>query len=228
MSVVEHFITESVKKVEVDEFLKGELENAGYGGIEITRTPLGIHIVVHAMRPGVVIGRGGSNVKKLATILEEKFGFSNPQISVAEIEIPELNPHVIASRIASALARGVHYRRTGYWALNKIMYAGALGAEIVISGKLRTQRHRYEKFQAGYLAKSGETAMKHLREAVVHVQLKPGILGVKVRIMPPNAQVTDQVQILDEKELEKNTEQPEKNASEEEAEEVVEVENEAR
>lgn len=206
MSVIEHFITESLKKAKVDEFLQKELENAGYGGLEITRTPLGTHIVVHATRPGVVIGRGGSNVKKLATILEEKFGFSNPQISVAEIEIPELNARVIASRVASALTRGVHYRRTGYWALRKIMDAGALGTEIVISGKLRSQRHRYEKFQAGYLPKSGETATKYLREAVMHVQLKPGVLGVKVRIMPPEAQFSDQVRIFEGKKLEKKAE----------------------
>lgn len=206
MSVVEHFITESVKKVEVDEFLRKELENAGYGGIEITKTPLGTHIVVHVMRPGVVIGRGGSNIRKLTTTLEEKFGFSSPQISVAEIEIPELNAHVIASRIASALTRGVHYRRSGYWALSKIMDAGALGAEIVIRGKLRTQRHRYEKFRSGYLPKSGETATRYLREAVLHVQLKSGIIGVKVRIMPPEARFPDQVLRFEGKELKEKAE----------------------
>jgi small subunit ribosomal protein S3 len=210
--VIEHFIEESVKKAEVDEFLQKELENAGYSGIDITRTPLGTHVVVHVIRPGVVIGRGGSNVKKLANILEETFGLSNPQISVAEIEIPELDAHVIASRIASALTRGVHYRRTGYWALNKIMEAGALGAEIVISGKLRSQRHRYEKFREGYLPKSGETAKKYLREAVVHVQLKPGVLGVKVRIMPPDAQFADDVQILEGEKPEKKVEHVEKAA----------------
>lgn len=78
------------------------------------------------------------------------------------------------------------------------MEAGALGAEIIISGKLRTDRARYEKFRDGYLPKSGDPAMKHMREAVTHVQLKPGMLGVKVRIMPPEAEFPDQVQILDE------------------------------
>ncbi|NIQ05757.1 MAG: 30S ribosomal protein S3, partial [Candidatus Korarchaeota archaeon] len=98
------------------------------------------------MRPGLVIGRGGRNIRELAEILEEKFEVSNPQISVSEMEIPELNAYVIASRIASALQRGVHYRRSGYWALNRVMEAGALGAEIIISGKLRSRRGRYEKF----------------------------------------------------------------------------------
>lgn len=198
MSAVKHFIEESVKKAEIDEYLGNEFEKAGYGGVEITKTPLGTHMVIYTMRPGLIIGRGGETIKGLAITLEEKFGLPNPQISVAEIEIPELNPYVMASRIAAGLQRGVHYRRSGFWALNRIMEAGALGAEIIISGVLRSRRARYEKFRAGYLQKSGDPAMKNTRRAVSHVQLRQGMLGVKVMIMPPDAEFPDQVQILKE------------------------------
>ncbi len=206
MSVVQHFIEESVKKAEIDEFLRNEFERAGYGGVDITKTPLGTHMVIYTMRPGLVIGRGGATIKELAITLEEKFDLPNPQISVSEIEIPELNPHVMATRIASGLKRGIHYRRSGYWALNRIMEAGALGAEIIISGVLRSRRARYEKFRAGYLPKSGDPAMKHMREAVSHVQLRPGMIGVKVLIMPPEAEFPDKVQILEETAEEAETE----------------------
>ncbi|HDD69743.1 MAG TPA: 30S ribosomal protein S3, partial [Candidatus Bathyarchaeota archaeon] len=91
MAVVKHFISESIKKTEIDEFLQKKLERAGYGGVNISKTPLGTHIVIYAMRPGIVIGRGGETIRELASLLEEKFGVSNPQISVSEIEIPELN-----------------------------------------------------------------------------------------------------------------------------------------
>jgi len=198
MSVVKHFVTEAVKKTEIDEFLRNEFERAGYGGVDITKTPLGTHIVVYAMRPGLIIGRGGETIKELATLLEQKFQLPNPQISVAEIEVPEFNAYVIASRVTSALKRGVHFRRAGFWALQQVMEAGALGAEIIISGKLRTERARYEKFRAGYIPKSGEPALKYLHKAELHVQLKPGIFGVKVRIMPPEAKFPDQVQITEE------------------------------
>ncbi len=198
MSAIKHFIEESVKKAEIDGFLRNEFERSGYGGVSITKTPLGTHIVIYTMRPGMVIGRGGETIRELTRVLEEKFQLPNPQISVAEIEIPELNAYVVASRIASALKRGVHYRRSGYWALNQIMEAGALGAEIIISGKLRSDRARYEKFRAGYMPKSGEPARKYMRKVEVSVQLKPGILGVKVRIMPPEAEFPDQVQITEE------------------------------
>jgi len=197
MAAVKHFITESIKKTEIDEFLQKKLERAGYGGVTISKTPLGTHIVIYAMRPGLVIGRGGDTIRELASILEEKFKVSNPQISVSEIEIPELNAYVVASRVASALERGIHFRRAGFWALNQVMEAGALGAEIVISGKLRTERARHEKFRAGYLPRCGDPPLRYMRKAEAHVQLKPGIFGVRVRIMPPDAKFPDKIQIAE-------------------------------
>jgi len=197
MSVISHFISDSIKKTEIDEFLQKRLERAGYGGVDISKTPLGMHIVIYAMRPGLVIGRGGRTIRELAEILEEKFNVSNPQISVSEMEIPELNAYVVASRIASALQRGVHYRRSGYWALNRVMEAGALGVEIIISGKLRSRRARYEKFKSGYLPKCGHPALKYMRKAEVHVPSKPGAIGVKVRIMPPDAEFPDKTQVVE-------------------------------
>ncbi|TRO46576.1 30S ribosomal protein S3, partial [Candidatus Bathyarchaeota archaeon] len=181
---------------EIDEFLRNEFERAGYGGVTITKTPLGTHLVIYTMRPGLVIGRGGETIRALATVLEEKFQLPSPQISVAEIEVPELNAHVVASKIASALKRGVHYRRAGFWGLTQAMEAGALGIEIIISGKLRTDRARYEKFSTGYLPKSGEPPRKYMRKAELHVQTKPGILGVKVQLMPPEAEFPDQEKII--------------------------------
>ena len=197
MSVVKHFIGESLKKTEIDEFLRNEFERAGYGGVDVAKTPLGTHVVIYAMRPGLIIGRGGETIKDLARALEEKFQLPNPQISVAEIEVPEFNAYVVASRVASALQRGVHFRRAGFWALSQVMNAGALGAEIIISGKLRTERARYEKFRAGYLPKSGEPPLRFLQAAEMHVQLKPGIFGVKVKIMPPNIEFPDKVEIFE-------------------------------
>jgi small subunit ribosomal protein S3 len=217
MAVVKHFISESRKKTEIDEFLQKKLEKAGYGGVNISKTPLGTHIVIYAMRPGLVIGRSGETIRELARILEEKFKISNPQVSVSEIEVPELNAYIVASRVASALQRGVHFRRAGFWALNQVMEAGALGVEIIISGKLRTERARNEKFRSGYLPKCGDPALKYMRKAEVHVQLKPGIYGVKVRIMPPDAKFPDKIQIIEApppaEEIEKAPEEAEEASS---------------
>jgi small subunit ribosomal protein S3 len=148
------------------------------------------------MKPGIVIGRRGESIRDLTKILDERFGLTNPQVAVAEVEVPEFNPNIMASQIASALKRGEHFRRVGFRTLTRIMEAGAQGAEIVISGKLRTQRHRFEKFRAGYLPKSGDPALKNTRTAVISVQLKPGLLGIKVNIVPKEATFPDRTQIV--------------------------------
>jgi small subunit ribosomal protein S3 len=222
MAAVKHFITESIKKAEIDEFLQKKLDRAGYGGVNISKTPLGTHIVIYAMRPGLVIGRGGETIRDLASLLEEKFKVSNPQISVSEIEIPELNAYVVASRLGQALQRGIHFRRAGFWALNQVMEAGALGAEIVISGKLRTERARFEKFRTGYFPRCGDPALTYMRRAEVHVQLKPGIFGVRVKLMPPDAQFPDKMHIIENLPPEEETPPVEEKA---EAEETIAEEN---
>ncbi len=224
MSIVKRFITEAIKKTEIDEFLQKKLDRAGYGGVDLSKTPLGTHVVIYAMRPGIVIGRGGETIKDLATTLEENFNISNPQISVSEIEVPEFNAHVVASRVASALQRGVHFRRAGFWALNQVMDAGALGVEIVISGKLRTERARFEKFRAGYFPRCGEPALKYMKKAEAHVQLKPGIIGVRVKLMPPDAQFPDKIHITTELPPEEIEEKLEENTAETPPEQKVKVE----
>jgi small subunit ribosomal protein S3 len=225
VSVVKHFVSESIKRTQIDEFLQQKLERAGYGGVNISKTPLGTHIVIYAMRPGLVIGRGGETIRELASLLEQEFKVSNPQISVSEIEIPEFNAHVVGSRVAASLQKGVHFRRAGFWALNQVTEAGALGAEIIISGKLRTERARHEKFRAGYLPKCGEPALKYLRKAEIHVQLKPGMFGIKVRIMPPDAIFPDRVKIVEElPPTEDKPEKEEKEKTEEKTEAVTEEE----
>jgi len=208
VSMVKHFIEEAIRNEELDAFLAKELERAQYGGVEVTKTPMGSRVIVYATKPGIVIGRRGANIRELTRVLEEKFNLNNPQIAVSEIEIPELNPRVMACRIAEGLQRGLHFRRTGFWALNRIMNAGALGTEIIIRGKLTSRRHRYEKYRGGYIPKSGDPALKNTRTANVYVKLKQGILGVRVNIIPPDASFPDSVEVKQIVEQEESVEEP--------------------
>lgn len=184
-----------MRELEISDFLERELIRAGFGGAEIMRTPLGTRIIIYAMKPGVVIGRRGTNIRELTRILEEKFDLFNPQIAVSEVEVPELNPNIMASRIADALQRGIHFRRTGFWALNQIMRAGAMGTEIIIKGKLTSRRHRYEKYREGYIPRVGDPALKNVHIATAAVKMRPGIIGISVKIIPPDAVFPDQVEI---------------------------------
>lgn len=195
MSAIKRIVEESKKRAEVDEFLQYELGRAGYGGVEISKTPIGTRLTIYAVRPSMVIGRGGEGIRALAKSLEDNYKLFNPQIAVAEVPIPELNPQIMAAKIASSLERGTRFRRACHWALQNIMNAGALGAEIIIGGKLTTERARHEKFKQGYIPKVGDPAIKQVRRAVVDTQLKPGLFGIQVVIVPPNYKSPDRIEI---------------------------------
>lgn len=190
------FVTEGLKRTRIDEFLENELERAGYGGMEIQVTPLGTMVVVYAERPGMVIGRGGKTVRSITQNLKMNYGLENPQVEVKEVEVPELNPKIMAHKIAAMLQRGMHFRRVAYTALRRIMGAGAQGVEVTISGKIRGSRSAAAKFSDGYIKKCGEPSTRFVREGFATVQLKPGVLGIYVRIMPPGIVLPDKVDIL--------------------------------
>jgi small subunit ribosomal protein S3 len=202
MSVIKRIIRDSIERVEVDELLAEEYEQAGYGGIQITKTPLGTQINLFAMRPGRVIGKRGRAIKEASTKLEEELGLPNPQITVIEVEVPELNPMIMASRVANALERGVHFRRAVFWSLNRVMDSGALGCEIILKGPLRSARSRFEKVVEGYVPKSGDPALRFVKSATMHVKMKRGVLGVTVNIVSPDAKFPDKVNLSELPEIE--------------------------
>jgi len=191
MPIHKYFVKENVRKAEIDEYLAEDLKRAGYSRVEMNKTPLGTRVVIYAAKPGLVIGRRGQSIRDLTKTLEEQFGVENPQISVATLDAPELDPKVVASQIAQALQRGIHFRRAAYWALQRTTEAGALGVEIAIRGKLTTDRARYEKYKSGYLPSVGETISRLVKSATIDTQLKQGLFGISVKLMPPNVKLPD-------------------------------------
>jgi small subunit ribosomal protein S3 len=189
MSAVKYFIEQNVRKLTIDEFLATELNSAGYGGVEIRKMPMRTEVVIHASRPGVVIGRRGQKIRELTYILENDFKVENVQVEVAEIENPWLNAEVMASRLARQLERGVRFRRMAYWILRRVMRAGAIGCEIIVKGKLSSRRARYQKFTQGTIAKTGEPAGLFVDAATDRAVLKPGVIGITVRIMKPDSKL---------------------------------------
>jgi len=64
-----------------------------------------------------------------------------------------------------------------------------------VKGKLRSDRSRFEKVTEGYIPKAGEPAMKHVRKATIHVKMKRGVYGITVKIVPPEAEFPDKVEV---------------------------------
>jgi small subunit ribosomal protein S3 len=190
------FIKENTNRVLIKEFLIKKIEGAGFGGMTIQRTPMGTRINILVERPGMVIGKGGRRIKELTESIKENFNVDNPQIEIEEAGgRASLNAQIMAEKLAEALERGWHFRRAGHSTVRRIMEAGAKGCQVIIAGKLTGARHRTEKFTEGHVKYCGETAREVMDEGYAAAKLKPGVLGVKVRIMKPNAVLPDEISI---------------------------------
>jgi small subunit ribosomal protein S3 len=186
MSAVKNVMRNNYRNMELDEYLELTLKDAGYGGVDVQKTPIGTRITLYVTRPGLVIGRKGVGIRDITTKLEQKFALTNPQISVLEVPIPELNPKIMCNRIAQLIERGTAFRRACLWTINTIHNAGALGVEVTVAGKLRSERAHFEKHSAGIMPKSGDVAEKVVKVGITHVLTKMGLMGIQLRIALKN------------------------------------------
>ncbi len=193
--VKSYFIDYSMKRVMLDEFLANYFKDAGYAGVELYKTPTGYRVVIYAEYPGRIIGRRGSVIRKLTTVFQTRFGLENTDITVSSVPDPDLNARVVAFRIVRALEKEIPYRRVALAMLRRVMEAGAVGAEIIISGKLRSERARYEKLKAGRIYKAGEVVEYMVDRAVGKALLKRGVYGIEVVIVKPNVRPPDYIEI---------------------------------
>lgn len=191
MAIEKKFVREGYVKASLDEYFAKQLNRAGYGGMEVNRTPMGTQITVYAEKPGMVIGKAGKVIRKLTRDIDRMYDLDNPQIDAQEVRKPELNAQMMATRLASSIERGWYFRKAGHNAMRAIMTAGALGCEIVISGKLTGARSRTEKIVQGYIKHAGKPAEDIVDEGFAVAVKKLGTLGCKVRIIPPGAVLPD-------------------------------------
>ncbi|MFQ5782554.1 MAG: 30S ribosomal protein S3 [Nitrosopumilus sp.] len=182
MSAVKNVIKDNYNMMLLKDYLRDAIKEAGFSHAEISKTPTGTRVALHVTRPGIVIGRKGSGIRELTDKLASDFGLKNPQISVVEIDKPELSPSVMCNRMASHIERGTAFRRATMWTLKQIMENGAMGVQITISGKLRGDRSAFEKHTAGILPRAGHHAEVIVDEDIAHVQTAMGLIGIRIRI----------------------------------------------
>jgi len=201
MSSERKFVRENVRRHLLKEYLHQETLRAGFGGLDVARTPLGTHITLIAERPGMVIGRRGATINRLTEEVNTKFGFDNPQIEVQEADVPALNPHIMVQKLAVALEKGWHFRRAGHSTVMRIMEAGARGCQVEIAGKLTGDRHRRVKFRQGHIKYCGEPKQQWMRISIGRAERKTGTMGLRVMIMGPEAKMPDEIELLPPEEL---------------------------
>ncbi len=209
------FVRENTNRVLIKEFLVKKIEGAGFGGMNIQRTPMGTRINILVERPGMVIGKSGNKIKELTEDIRTNFNVDNPQIGIQEAgSKASLNAQIMAEKLAEALERGWHFRRAGHSTVRRIMDAGAKGCQVIIAGKLTGARHRTEKFLEGHIKFCGETAKQVMDIGYATAKLKPGVLGVKVRIMRPDTKLPDEITIKVAQEKTKETKKEEEKKEE--------------
>ena len=211
MSSVKNVIKDNYNMMLLKDYLRDAIKDAGFSHAEISKTPTGTRVALHVTRPGIVIGRKGSGIRELTEKLSTDFGLKNPQISVNEIEKPELSPSVMCNRMAAHLERGTAFRRATMWTLKQIMEGGAMGVQITISGKLRGDRSAFEKHTAGVLPRAGHHAEVIVAEDIAHVGTAMGLIGIRIRIARKEKFVPE----FELKKVQKEKEKPKKEKPEE-------------
>jgi small subunit ribosomal protein S3 len=221
-------IEKQIMKKKVNEYLvhkyvSDNLPKGCYSSIELKKTPFGEKIIIHTSRPGLIVGRKGENITSLTEKLKAQFKMENPQIEIAEIENPSLDPRSVADRIANSFERfgPKRFKSVGYKNLQSVIDAGAIGAEITIGGRgVPSSRARTWRFTAGHIKKSGDIAENKMKRAKVIAHLNSGAVGIQVSILTPDIELPDEIKFLynpDEKpqETQKKTGGKEEKKSEE-------------
>jgi small subunit ribosomal protein S3 len=196
------FVAQKIKENQIGEYISESLDNVGHSHTKMVKTPLGEKIVIYTSRPGLIVGRKGQNIKQLTKTLKRRFELENPQIEISEVSIPNLDARIVTEKIVDALERfgAGKFKSIGHKIMADVMNAGALGIEIVISGKVPSARAKTWRFYRGYLKKCGDIA-NGVSKADLQAHLKTGVIGIKVSIMPPDLKLPDDIGLIDKVEV---------------------------
>lgn len=179
-----------LKDIKIREALKKRLKQAGIGDVIIERGASSIKIIIYVMRPGIVIGRGGSGLEELKKEIVALIGKQEDQkarnsqkieLRVEPIKEPNLSAYLVATNIADQLARRMPFKRVVKTSTDRVMQAGAKGVRIILSGRINgAEIGRRERTQVGKVSLS--TIRENIDFASVPSLTKSGYIGVKVWI----------------------------------------------
>jgi len=181
------FVADGLFYAELNEFLTRELAEEGYSGVDVRVTPQRTEIIIKATRTKNVLGDKGRRIRELTSVVQKRFNFKENTVELYAERVPNRALCAIAQAesLRYKLLAGLPVRRACYGVLKFIMDNQAKGVEIIVSGKLRGQRAKSMKFRDGYMIKSGQPTRDFVDQAVRHVLLRQGVLGIKVAIMLP-------------------------------------------
>ncbi|MGC9208469.1 MAG: 30S ribosomal protein S3 [Nitrososphaeria archaeon] len=191
MVAIRNILEARKNEMMLHEYLDKKLKQAGFVGMNLENSPLGTRLNILALRPGLVIGSHGSNIRSLMEEISKEIGLKDVSINAFEVQNPAVDPKAIALKLANAYQKGANFRRVATVLMNEAMKAGALGIEIKLQGKIRSERASFQKFRMGIIPKSGYPREAYTKSAVEHVLLKMGMYGIKVTVAYKNPLLED-------------------------------------
>jgi len=170
------------------QYLHQKLQNAGLVQVDIERSISKLRIVLHVSRPGVVIGKGGSNleevkqeIEKLINAHKAKKELAHVDLKVEEVKSPDLSAKLVAERIIGQMIGRYPHRRAVSQALDKVMAAGAKGIKIQLAGRIGgAEISRTEKYFRGSVPT--QTLRANIDYFEAPAKTRSGYVGVKVWI----------------------------------------------
>lgn len=196
------FIEDKIKEHKIKTYLKSVIDNAGFSKAEIEKTPVGMKIIIKTSKPGLVVGKSGDNIRTITDMLKNKFGLENPQLDIEEVREPDLDAQIVADRIVFQLKKfgKSRFKAIGFKNLQRMIDAGAVGAEVTISGRIPSAFHKTWRFKMGRLPKNGYIADYIVDRGFEEVQWNQGTVGVKVAILKPTVRNPDDFNLIKVKE----------------------------
>ena len=175
-----HFGDTLVEDYNLREFIKKSLYAAGIARIEIERLPEKVRIHIHCAKPGLIIGRGGTEIDKLRANIEKRIDKS-VAINIIEIKNMDLSAQLVAEKIALDLENRVSFRRAMKQSIGRTMRLGAKGIKVKVSGRLAgAEIARSESYHEGTIPL--QTIRADIDYGFAEADTTYGKIGVKVWI----------------------------------------------
>ena len=169
-----------VEDYNLRKYLKKTLQSAGVPKVEIERTASKVRLNIHCAKPGIVIGRNGSEIEKLRANCEKMLGKS-VNINIVEVKNPDINSNLVAENVAEQLEKRVSFRRAMKMAIGRAMKSGAKGIKIMVSGRLGgAEIARSEQYHEGTIPL--QTIRADIDYGFAEADTTYGKLGIKVWI----------------------------------------------
>ena len=193
ISTKRKFINDGVFRAEVNELLQHALADFGFSGIEVnfTKGKTEVRVLISRFNELTDIeSKNSIKINELRQLIEQRFGFDrNPDHKFNLFVKRTYHRGVEAQEQAEYLKRrllvGTPARSAAMNVIRNMLNKGAKGCEVIISGKLRQQRAKSMKYKDGFMIHTGQPKNVFISSAVRHLELRQGIMGIKVKIMLP-------------------------------------------